>query len=308
MHIMLLEAIDRVERGLLATILASKGHTYKKVGEKAFYEVGGLLPIYGNIGAGCMDQEIMSQGKGAYADSRPRIVRIDTSEPTDIVFGYGTFCGGVIEVLIEPVFDAQKAVYRELKDRLEEPESPGRQDPFYLVHDLETGELSLLVEEPRVREKRFVETIVPPIPLYLFGATPLAFQVVKFLEEMDFRIHVIDWRESYIEKFETMQHVRRHSEIDSFPDGAYVLVMSHYFERDRDILGLALRHRCPYVGLLSSRKRRDTIFEELAADGIPDEALKRVSSPAGIDIRSVTDPEIAISIVAELVATRNRDS
>jgi molybdenum cofactor cytidylyltransferase len=78
--------------------------------------------------------------------------------------------------------------------------------------------------------------------------------------------------------------------------------MSHYFEKDRDTLGLALRQNCRYVGLLSSRKRRDAIFKELASGGVPNEALRR----AGIDIRSVTDPEIAVSIVAELVATRNR--
>jgi xanthine dehydrogenase accessory factor len=60
-----------------------------------------------------------------------------------------------------------------------------------------------------------------------------------------------------------------------------------------------------YVGMIGSKRKIKMIFEDLAAKGVPAEALARVHAPLGFDIGSQTVPEIAISIVAELIARRN---
>ena len=60
-----------------------------------------------------------------------------------------------------------------------------------------------------------------------------------------------------------------------------------------------------YVGMIGSRRKIRLIYEDLAAKGVPPEALARVHAPLGIDIGSQTVPEIAVSIVAELIACRN---
>jgi xanthine dehydrogenase accessory factor len=303
-NVLLLEKIEGAHLGLLATILKTEGHTYKKVGEKALYEVGDPLPVCGNIGAGCVDQEILLEGAGALEERRPRIVRVDTTDPSDIVFGSGTFCGGVMEVLLEPLFDGQKAVYRDLRGRLER--KVWSDGPEYLVHYLEDGSLGLSTDEPDAADGIFVEAISPPRNLVIFGATPLARQVVGFTEEMDFMVRVADWRGSYLKKFEGIRHVRSGGELGELDKGSFVLVMSHNYERDREALRSALSAECAFVGLLSSRTRRDRMFEELKGEGIPRLELERVSSPVGVDIGARTDPEIALSIVAELV-WRKRD-
>lgn len=305
MNINLLKKIDVARRGLLATILRTEGHTYKKKGEKALYEVDDPLPVYGNIGAGCVDQEILTQGKESFTEKKPRVVRIDTSDPSDIVFGYGTFCGGVIEILLEPLFEDRKVVYRELRDYLEKTEHPQRKEPFYLIHDLETGAINFSCDRPRAEEGIFIETIYLPVNLYIFGATPLAYKVVRYLEEMDFRVHIIDWRASYLAKFEGIDHVITGKEYEDFDESSLVLVLSHSFERDRDVLKQALFSGCAYVGLLSSKTRRSRIFEELTVEGISESMLEKVSSPVGVDINSKSDPEIAVSIVAELIRFKN---
>jgi xanthine dehydrogenase accessory factor len=302
----LLKKIDGARRGLLVTILRTGGHTYKKMGEKALYEVDDPLPVCGNIGAGCVAQEILTQGRESFTAEKPRIVRIDTSDPSDIVFGHGTFCGGVIEVLIEPIFEDHKVVYRKLYEFLENGECPEFKEPHYLIHDLETGTITFSRENLRDEVDIFVEEICLPTNLYIFGATPLAVHVVKYLEEMDFRIHVIDWRANYLDKFEGLGHVRVHKELGRFDEGAMVLVLSHRFEIDCEMLKKALLKGCAYVGLLSSKKRRDRIFEELEKEGISTSLLSKVSSPVGIDINSRSDPEIAIGIVAEIIQFKNR--
>ncbi len=301
----LLRKIDSTDHGVLVTILATEGHTYKKKGEKALYEVGEPLPLCGNIGSGCVDQQIMLTGKAAFAARRPKVIRIDTTDPDDIVFGYGTYCGGVIEVLLEPVLGEQKLVYRELKAYLEGSGKYAAEDHLFLVHDTGTGAIHLSRERVSDDEHLLVEEIHMPVDLHLFGATPLAREAVMYISRMDFRVHVIDWRPGYLAKFEGMENVLSGSEPGEFDEDSMVLIMSHYYERDRDVLKEALLKGCAFIGLLSSRTRRDAIFEELLKDGIPESDIERVSSPVGIDINAESDSEIAVSIAAELIRFRN---
>lgn len=305
MNIALLKKIKTSRQGLLATVMSTEGHTYKKKGEKALFEVDDPFPVHGNIGSGCVDQEILRKGKDAFTTQKPTTVRIDTSDPSDVVFGYGVFCGGIIEILLEPVFENQKTIYRELLSMLEERDHRLNKKPIYLAHDLDTGAITLTREKPRSRDGVFIERVHPPSNLYIFGATPLAHQITRFLEEMDFLIHIIDWRPGYLEKFEGVTHVRLHNECEITEESSLVLIFSHQFERDRDVLKQALLQRCAYIGLLSSPTRRDKIFDELEKEGVERSMFERISSPVGIDITSRSDPEIAVSIVAELIRFKN---
>jgi len=91
-----------------------------------------------------------------------------------------------------------------------------------------------------------------------------------------------------------------------FDEHSMVLVLSHSYEKDKDVLKHAFVHRCPYIGLLSSKTRRERMFEDLRRGGIAAHDLERVSSPVGIDIGARSDLEIAVSITAELIRFRNQ--
>ena len=143
MNFSLLDKIDEVSGGILATILKTEGSSYKKEGAKALFVVDDPFPRHGNLGSLCVDQHILSTGKAALETGKPRIITIDTTTPEDIHFGYGTYCGGVMKILLEPVIDAHRQVYRALARHLENNE------PVYLVHDLHSGTLSIVRTEPR---------------------------------------------------------------------------------------------------------------------------------------------------------------
>ena len=68
---------------------------------------------------------------------------------------------------------------------------------------------------------------------------------------------------------------------------------------------MALTSQARYIGLLSSQKRREAMYEELAAEGMPKKQLMAIHSPAGVAINGKSDPEIAVSIVAEMIAVKN---
>jgi xanthine/CO dehydrogenase XdhC/CoxF family maturation factor len=303
MNFSLLDKIDAIRGGILTTILRTEGHTYKKQGARALFAPGaprGHAPVWGNLGSVCVDQELVRQGGEATADGKPRTVRIDTSEVEDADFGYGTFCGGVMEVLIEPITDAHKTVYQELRRRLES----GLHS--WLVHDLDTGELSVEDSEPTTDDRTFAEEIPPLVPLCMFGATPLAHRLVELLDDMDYRLRVIDWRQDYLDGFAGIDGVTSHLDEMTFEKDTIVLIMSHHYHRDKAVLEEALSRHCAFVGMLSSKTRRDQMYEDLRQDGVAAADLKRVCSPVGLDIGGRSDAEIAVAIAAQLVRWRNR--
>jgi xanthine dehydrogenase accessory factor len=300
MNFSLLDKIETVHDGILATILHTEGHTYKKSGAHALFAAGTPAPVWGNLGSACVDQELVRQGGEALAAGVPRIIRIDTSESEDADFGYGTYCGGVIEILVEPLFDRHKAVYRDVRGRL------ASRAPVWLTHDLATGELNIHAGEPAPSEGLHVEEVPPLRPVFIFGATPLAKCLLRTFKDMEFDLHVIDWRSDYLDGFAGIAGVTTHTGEAPLADDAFVLIVSHHYHRDRAMLARALSKNCAFVGMLSSRVRRDRMFEELRKEGVAEDDLSRVVSPIGIDIGAKSDAEIAIAVAAQLVGKGRR--
>jgi len=305
MNFSLLDKILASESGFLATVLETVGHTYQKSGARALYTTDTITPVWGNLGSLCADQDIAAAGRDALGDGLPRRIRIDMNDKADAQLGYGTACGGAMSLLIEPVLESHRTIYREVVGLLESGAD------VQLIHDTNTGALSLGSGEPASREPEpneaasrephFVETIHPPARLVIFGATPLARSLCALVADMDYSICLIDWRPELFDALADLARVERAAEKPSLRPGDSVVIISHSFDHDREMVAEALEGECRYVGLLSSRKRRDLMFDALALDGFSTEQLSRVSSPIGLDIGARTDPEIAVSIVAELL-------
>jgi len=204
-----------------------------------------------------------------------------------------------MELLIEPVGEPQRGVYRQLRDHLKTGAS------CRLAHDVQTGDIAIAKIDTVGSQTTFVEDIPGLTPLFIFGATPLARAIVTQVAEMDFMLHVIDWRSYYLDFFRNLNYVTVLESVSEFDRNSMTLILSHSFERDLEMLSLALRGRCRYIGLLSSKKRRDKMFDELENKGISRADTGRIHSPVGMDIGSRTDPEIAVSIVAELIKWKN---
>ncbi len=305
----LLDKIDSVTNGFVVTVVETKGHTYRKRGAKALFVVGEAAPVWGNLGSLCVDQEIVRQGKAALDEGKPRLIEIDTSESDDVDFGYGTYCGGVMQLLLEPILDAHKKVYQGLRASLKNDQ------PVVLLHNLVSGDLEVAGVGPSTsdnptdtepRQGVFAEAIHPPRRLFIFGATPLTRRLALLLADMEFDINVVDWRPTHLEGLMDLEWVSLHPEEYSFGADSYVLVQSHDFRRDKDVLKAALSAGCAFVGMLSSSSRRDKMYEDLRAEGVPGNSIDRISSPVGMNIGGKSDAEIAVSIAAELVAFRNK--
>jgi len=158
----------------------------------------------------------------------------------------------------------------------------------------------------------YIDPISPAPRLYIVGAGHVGFHLARAAQDAGFSIHVIDDREKFAnrERFPSadaivVDDIAAWLHRAEVPSTAYVVVVTRGHTHDFDALrGLAARD-LRYLGLIGSRAKVVRVFDALLAEGMPPECLERVHAPIGLDIGAITPAEIAISILAELVAHRN---
>jgi xanthine dehydrogenase accessory factor len=148
----------------------------------------------------------------------------------------------------------------------------------------------------------------------LVGGGHVAQAVARLAAEVDFDVWVLDDREKYAnrDRFPAAEQLLVGDIGGTLRDLAptlrprtYAVIVTRGHNHDEEALYHLAGSACGYVGMIGSRRKVRLIFDDLAAKGISADALARVRAPVGFDIGSQTVPEIAVSIVAELIAARN---
>ncbi|MCI0685318.1 MAG: XdhC family protein [Gemmataceae bacterium] len=157
--------------------------------------------------------------------------------------------------------------------------------------------------------------VLPRVALFIVGGGHVGQAVAKLAGDVDFDIWVLDDREAYAsaERFPTAEkrlvgdigQVLRELAPKLTPS-VYALIVTRGHAHDEEALYHLATTSAGYVGMIGSKRKIKLIYEDLLARGIAAETLAKVHAPLGFDIGSQTVPEIAVSIVAELIACRNR--
>jgi xanthine dehydrogenase accessory factor len=169
--------------------------------------------------------------------------------------------------------------------------------------------------QPAVHQGVAYLPVLPRVTLLIVGAGHVGQAVAQLAASVDFEVWIHDDRERYAsrERFPAAQRILigdigatlRELVRGGITPSMYCVIMTRGHNHDEE----ALYHLAPtaagYVGMIGSKRKRKLIYEDLLAKGISQETLAKVHSPLGFDIGSQTVPEIAISIVAELIACRN---
>jgi len=158
----------------------------------------------------------------------------------------------------------------------------------------------------------YIEPIEPSPELYVIGAGHVGFHLARVAHEVGFRVHVVDDREKFAnaERFPSAVEIVV-DDIPSWvaraglPAHAYAVIVTRGHTNDLEALRALAARELRYLGLIGSRAKVARIFDALAADGVPTERLTRVHAPIGLDIGAVTPQEIAVSILAELIAVKH---
>ncbi|HZD31673.1 MAG TPA: XdhC/CoxI family protein [Candidatus Angelobacter sp.] len=157
----------------------------------------------------------------------------------------------------------------------------------------------------------FIEPVLPPAMLYIFGAGHVAYNLYKVALIAGFDVVVVDDRGSYAnrERFpdareviaDDFDHVAQQLQI---PESAYVVIVTRGHRDDMRILRWAVDLNARYLGMIGSRRKVIAIYKELETEGVPADKFAQVHAPVGLEIGAVTPEEIAVAIVAEMIAVR----
>ena len=157
----------------------------------------------------------------------------------------------------------------------------------------------------------FMEVHGKPDRLIIFGGGHIGQSLSRVAEDMDFRITVIDDRSDILAQYpKSIETVLTDVDYnDNFPvldDRCYVVIVTKGHRNDKSALERALKHRCAYIGMIGSMTKVAKIKAALRELGFDEDRLNSIHAPIGIDIGAEGPQEIAVSIMAELIAVRRK--
>ncbi|MBV8488595.1 MAG: XdhC family protein, partial [Planctomycetaceae bacterium] len=320
-------------------VVETRGSTPQKAGSLMIVDPSGGQA--GTLGGGCVENEVKQIALGQLGQSGA-ILRSFVLDH-DHAWADGLICGGKMVIVIEALRGPAVLGYlRALEHLLDagngyteaiivSPEQwpgnpPGRRLLFGPARNIESSwpdgpvphELAAralpLVERPRPVVEWGVAWIpsLPRIRLVIVGAGHVGQAVAALAAQVDFDVWVIDDRSRYANanRFPAAQCIlvgpidQVLASLEITPQ-TYALIVTRGHGHDQEALEHLAPTAAPYVGLIGSRRKIKLIFESLREMGVDESHLQRVAAPVGLDIGSQTVAEIAISIVAELIARRN---
>jgi xanthine dehydrogenase accessory factor len=159
----------------------------------------------------------------------------------------------------------------------------------------------------------FVEPILPPALLYIFGAGHVSLSLYKVARGAGFDVTVVDDRQSYAnrERFPEAKAVIAEDFQTAMArlspnESSYLVIVTRGHRDDMRVLRWAVQTQARYVGMIGSKRKIITIFRELTNEGIAASFFEKVHAPIGLDIGAITPEEIAVAITAELIGVRRR--
>jgi xanthine dehydrogenase accessory factor len=333
----------RVEQDplVLATVIATRGSTYRKAGAQMLIGPGGRYE--GILSGGCLEGDLAAHAASVLHTGTPKMVRYDNRGDDDLLWGLGAGCEGGMDVWLVRLDPAsnwepfatlsrcfeqrESAMYAFVLDSAA-PAPPvgttlwiagGPAPPAGLPGNLTTWLAAqptgtpaaatcgiVELESPRVR--LFFDSVAVPRELLLVGGGPDALPVVEFGAALGWRVTVTDHRPAYAEsaRFPRARRVRLSTPAElaqhlDLTQFDAAVVMSHHLATDLAALATLAATSIPYVGLLGPASRRQRLLSDLGAETAAKFGA-RLHAPVGLELGGRDPASIALAIVAAIQA------
>ena len=298
--------------GAIATVARVRGSTPVPAGTKML--VGAEGRLVGTVGGGCVEADVIGAALDAQARRRPALVTHHLN--ADLAGDLGLSCGGTVDIFVEPLI-TDDAYVRVLEAAAEAASGLVRTAVAWDTAPVKTFEALPPGGPPRAAatltsDGRFVEERLTQAPrVIVFGAGHVGAAIARAAAAAGFRVVVIDDRAEYADpaRFDggiAVLAADLESALARYPVTAAdaVVIATRGHRNDAMILERVAASPAGYVGLLGSRRKKEVVTKGLTAAGVPAHTLQRVRVPVGLAIGAVTPEEIAVSVVAELIAWR----
>jgi xanthine/CO dehydrogenase XdhC/CoxF family maturation factor len=321
------------KRAALATVVRVRGSAYRHEGAKLVVAEDGRTA--GNVSGGCLEQDVREVALQVIRTEDPELRSYCSSADEIAAWDLGVGCEGQVDVFVEPA-EARPRERALLDERRSfvgcgliagKGERTGKR--LLVTGDGAEGDLGskdlnarataqarevLETGESGIHEiagrSVFFDVLVPPPQLVVLGAGDDARPLVRFAADVGFRVVVVDRRPGYltVERFPAAAALVKSAgdelgEALSLDAECYAVVMNHNFADDQAYLRALLNAPVAYIGMLGPRQRTERILRNLAVERPMDEA--RVYGPVGLDIGTDGAEQVALAVIAEILAVRS---
>jgi xanthine dehydrogenase accessory factor len=332
---------------VLATIIRQQGSSPRTQGTQFLVRSDGTF--VGSIGGGRLEADVLTAVPNIFSERKNKMIyfrlRGEEVAETEMI------CGGEVDVYLE-LLSGRNPEQRKNFEKILETRQQGRsclvatliedelsqdqmlgkvlinpeENPDFqivswmtpvfqqLSQVLESSQATLLTALIEGKEKKiFLEPLIVPPIVYIFGAGHISLSLCPLVKMVDFQVVIFDDRGEFansqrfpdadkivVRPFEQILH-----EV-SFGPNAYIVVVTRGHLHDHQILRKVLKGTPHYIGMIGSRHKREVVFKALKEEGFSEERIRSVYSPIGLDIRAETPEEIAVSITAELIQVRGQ--
>ncbi len=317
----------------LATVVKTWGSAPRREGSKM--GITREPAMIGSVSGGCVEGAVVEEAVAGLRDGRPRLLKFGVAD--DMAWEVGLTCGGSIEVFVEPLDSIWWDAVAELAESdifgvtvtLMDGDLIGEKvlldatgNVLYKTGNLADDLLASLKTAAAKSSKSGITTLgetrvmvdlqVERPHLILIGGVHVSIPLQKMAAQVGFRVSIVDPRSAFAsrERFPQVANI-----LHSYPDKAlpqlgldrstYLAVLTHDPKIDDKALITALPANIPYVGVLSSGRTHRQRVARLKEAGLSDDLIAQIRTPIGIDIGASTPEEIAVCILAEIIAVRN---
>lgn len=312
----------------LATLIKVSGSAPRDEGAKMVVAEDGR--IAGSVSGGCVEAAVAHEAMAVIASGTPAIAKYGINKK--MMWDVGLSCGGTIEVFIEPLLSPLPEARAGTGARctiVRGPHSIGRTMSVsadgLALGDLGDAALTAAIRSQateRVSAGRsetiaygdyevFVDVSIAKPKAIIIGAVHIAMALCRMAAQAGFSVTVIDPRPALCnkERFPQAERLEVRWPDEALADieldeNAYVAVLAHDEKFDDPTLLRALPSRARYVGAIGSRKTQGLRRERLREAGLSPEAIGRLHGPIGLDIGAQSPEEIAVAILAEMIAAK----
>jgi xanthine dehydrogenase accessory factor len=321
----------------LATVAETWGSSPRQAGAKMAVTLPGAM--VGSVSGGCVESAVLGEALEALKDGMSRLLHYGVSD--DRAWEVGLACGGRLTVYVEPL---DRAWWTALADAARHNraaatitviagEAAGQKvlveagaGVVYASLALNAAQREALIQaaDQAVRTQRKTDCAVigdmdvlidihrPHPRLVIIGGAHVAQALCRLAQVLDFEVIVIDPRSAFAtpERFpnvKTLSHLYPDKVLPALGIDAetYIAVLTHDPKIDDPALRVALPSLAPYVGVMSSKRSHQLRIQRLLRSGLDQALIDRIRTPIGLNLGAQTPEEIALSIMAEIVALRN---
>lgn len=294
----------------MATVIETWGSAPVRVGGQMAIALDGRFE--GSVSGGCVEGDVLANAAETLSDGQLRTLGFGIEDAT--AWAVGLPCGGKIRIMLERFSGTDGAAHLDaLAGALAERQA------LVVQTDLKSGARTVTALAGSLRSsgierqndnqhERFLHVNAPALRTVIIGATHIGQALAQAARLVEHHVTVIDPRSAFAADVRFPDVAL----ITDWPEGALatlgldpftaVAVVAHVEHIDDEALIAALRSSCAYVGALGSKRSQARRVERLTAAGLTPVEIAKIKAPIGVDIGAATPPEIALSIMAEIVA------